>query len=128
MSFCIVSANVRELSALPALTEQTRGTLVICGHHQVAIARRRAVGALPLSQRDSHPRWSAELSRLRCRIDTVFGQLVDRCDVKRVWAGDLWHLRSRLLRKVLMPADACVAVLLNVERGNPSLHLAQVVA
>jgi hypothetical protein len=29
------------------------------------------------------------LSRVRYRIDTVFGQLVDRCAVKRVWARDL---------------------------------------
>ena len=84
---------------------------------------RRAHGvallALYLSaKRDPHPRWSAQLSRVRYRIDTVFGQLIDtvfgqlidtvfgqlveRCDVKRVWAGDLWHLCSRLLRTVLM--------------------------
>jgi hypothetical protein len=39
---------------------------------------------------------------MRSRIDTVFGQLVDRFAVKRVWARDLWHLSSRLLRTVLM--------------------------
>lgn len=77
------------------------------------------------AKRDPHPRWSAVLSRVRCRIDTVFGQLVDRCMVKRVWARDLWHLYSRLLRKVLMRT---LAVLLNVELGNPPLHLARLVA
>ncbi|HEY7419885.1 MAG TPA: IS982 family transposase [Ktedonobacteraceae bacterium] len=45
---------------------------------------------------------SAVLGRARYRIDTVFGQLTDRCQIKRVWARDLWHLRNRLLRVVLM--------------------------
>jgi hypothetical protein len=66
--------------------------------------------------RDPHPRWSARLSRVRYRIDTVFGQLVSRCDVKRVWARDLWHLSSRLLRVVPMHT---LAVRLNGELGTP---------
>ena len=56
---------------------------------------------------------------------TVFGQLVGRCAVKRVWAHDLWHLSSHLLRKVLLHT---LAVLLNGELGNPPLQLAQLVA
>jgi hypothetical protein len=40
--------------------------------------------------------WNAVLGRVRYRIDTVFGQLVDRCGAKRVWVHDLWHLRNRL--------------------------------
>ena len=77
------------------------------------------------AKRDPQPRWSAQLSRLRYRIDTVFGQLVDRCAVKRVWARDSWHLASRLLRKVLMHT---LAIVLNCHLGNPPLQLAQVVA
>jgi hypothetical protein len=77
------------------------------------------------AKRDPHPRWSGLLSRVRSRIDTVCGQLVDRCNVKRVGARDLWHLSSRLLRKVLMHS---LALLLNREHGAPPLQLAQVVA
>ena len=77
------------------------------------------------AQRDPHPRWSALLSRVRYSIDTVFGQLVDRCDVKQFWARGLWHLCSRLLRKVLMHT---VAVLLNIDLGLPPLDLARLVA
>lgn len=40
--------------------------------------------------------------RVRYRVDTVFGQLTDRCLLKRVWTRDLWHLRNRLLRAILM--------------------------
>ncbi|HEX4207928.1 MAG TPA: transposase [Ktedonobacteraceae bacterium] len=51
---------------------------------------------------------SRVLGRVRYLIDTVFGQLTDRCTIKRVWARDLWHLRNRLLRVILMlPSVAC---------------------
>lgn len=70
------------------------------------------------------PRFAALVSRLRYRIDTVFGQLVERCTVKRVWARDAWHLWSRLLRKVLMHT---LAVLLNCQQGHPPLQLARLV-
>lgn len=65
------------------------------------------------------------MSRVRYRSDTVFGPLVDRCAIKRVCARDSWHLCSRLLRNVLLPT---LAILLNVDLGNPPLHLAQLVA
>lgn len=130
--FCVAPANAHELTALPALTEQTVGTLIGDRTYwsPTTAAEWQPLGVELLApyrsaKRDPHPRWSAVLSRVRYRIDTVFGQLVDRCDVKRVWARDLWHLCSRLLRKVLMHT---LAVLLNVERGHPPLHLAQVVA
>ena len=47
-------------------------------------------------------RWSAVFGRVRSRLETVFGHLTDRCRVKRVWTRDLWHVRNRLLRMVLM--------------------------
>jgi hypothetical protein len=130
--FCVAPANTHELAALPALTEQTVGTLVGDRNYwsPMTTAECQQLGVELLApyrsaKRDPHPRWSALLSRVRYRIDTVFGQLVDRCDVKRVWARDVWHLCSRLLRKVLMHT---LAVLLNGDLGNPPLHLAQVVA
>jgi hypothetical protein len=130
--FCLAPANAHELAALPALAEHTRGTLIGDRNYwspaTTAECRRDGVELLApyrSAKRAPRPRWSALLSRVRYRIDTVFGQLVDRCAVKRVWARDLWHLCSRLLRKVLMHT---VAVLLNIEGGNPPLHLARLVA
>ncbi len=130
--FCVAPADVHELRALPALAEHTSGMLIGDRNYwspaTTAQCRRDGVELLApyrSAKRDPHPRWSALLSRVRYRIDTVFGQLVDRCAVKRVWARDWWHLCSRLLRKVLMHT---VAVLLNIERGNPPLHLARLVA
>jgi hypothetical protein len=130
--FCVAPAHAHELAALPALVEQTAGLLVgdrtYWSPATTAEWQQHGVDLLApyrSAKRDPQPRWSVVLSRVRYRIDTVFGQLVDRCAIKRVWARDRWHLRSRLLRKVLMHS---LAVLLNGELGNPPLRLAQVVA
>jgi len=61
---------------------------------------------------------------VRYRIETVFGQLVSRCDSKRVWARGLWRLGNRLLRKVLIHR---VVILLNVAHDHPPLQLALLV-
>jgi DDE family transposase len=133
--FGIAAANVHELSALPPLTEATRGSLVGDRNYwSPAVAAEWQQHGVELlapyrtAKRDPHPRWSARLSRVRYRIVTictVFGQLVDRCSIKRLWARDLWHLSSRLLRKVLMHT---LAVLFNADLGNSPLQLARVVA
>ena len=68
---------------------------------------------------------SAVLGQVRYRIDTVFGQLTDRCQFKRVWARDLWHLRNRLLRAILMHT---LCVWLNQQQEAPCLQLDQLVA
>ncbi len=73
-------------------------------------------------QRDPNPKRSALLSHFRYRIDTVFSQLTERYCIERVWAKDLWHLTSRLLRKVL---SYTVAFLLNHQVGNPPLQLSK---
>jgi len=49
-------------------------------------------------QKFHYPHWLVEK---RYRIETVFGQLVDRFHAKKVWARDAWHLTSRWLRKLL---------------------------
>ena len=45
--------------------------------------------------------WLRRLTHIRYRIETVFGQLVERYNAKRVRARDLWHLTSRWMRKLL---------------------------
>jgi hypothetical protein len=74
---------------------------------------------------DPWPQRSYLLSRWRYRIDTIFGQLVDRTHLKRVWARDLWHLCHRLLRKVLMHT---VAVWTTTQQDLPPLRFAALAA
>lgn len=92
---------------------------------RVAAAGGGSAGSLSRAKRDPHSDWSAQLSRVRYRIDTVFGQSVERCTVKRDWARDLWHLSNHLLRKVLLHT---LAALMNISPGNAALHLAKLVA
>ncbi len=125
----IAPANAHELSVVPELTEWTGGMLVgDRNYHSPKTKEELAQMGIELlapcssKKRDPSPKRSALLSRFRYRIDTVFSQLVGRYSIKRVWARDLWHLMSRLLRKVL---SHTVAFLLNHQRGNPPLRLSK---
>jgi hypothetical protein len=125
----LAPANVHELSVLPEITEATSGLIVgDRNYHSPKTKEELATMGVELlapyssKKRDPAPKKSAFLSRLRYRIDTVFSQLVGRYRVKRVWAKDLWHLASRLLRKVL---SHTVAFLLNHRAGNQPLQLAK---
>src|SRR3712207_4207173 len=127
--FSVAPANAHELCVLPEIAEFTSGLIV--GDRNYHSPKTREVLAsmgvellAPYSskKRDPTPQKSALLSRLRYRIDTVFSQLTERYSVKRVWAKDLWHLASRLVRKVL---SHTVAFLLNHQMGNPPLQLSK---
>jgi hypothetical protein len=124
----VAPANVHELSVLPELAESTSGLLVgDRNYHSPKTKEELATMGIELlapyssKKLDPNPKRSAFLSRLRYRIDTVFSQLTGRYSMKRVWARDLWHLASRLLRKVL---SHTVAFLLNHRAGNRPLQLA----
>jgi hypothetical protein len=73
---------------------------------------------------DPDPHRSAVLTRMRQTIETVIGQLAVRFHAERTWARDLWHLTSRIARKIL---SHTVAVLLNWRTGNPPLQLDQLI-
>ncbi len=127
--FSVAPANVHELSVLPELVERSWGVVVADRNYWSALVREQLAGrgvelaaSYQTKKHDPDPQRSAFLSRFRYRIDTVFSQLVERYSVKRVWARDMWHLASRLLRKVL---SHTVAFLLNHQVGNPPLQLSK---
>jgi hypothetical protein len=64
------------------------------------------------------------LMRVRRLIETVIGQLVERFSIEKVWARDLWHLTSRLNRKLLAHT---LCRWLNRHSANP-LQFEQLVA
>ena len=122
-------ANTHELSVLPELAERTCGLLLgDRNYHSPKTGEELACMGVELlapyssKKRDPNPARSAYLSRLRYRIDTVFSQLTERYCVKKVWARDMWHLSSRLLRKVL---SHTLAFLLNDRMGNQPLQLSK---
>ncbi len=128
----LAPANAHELSVLPEIVEGTSGLIVGDRNYHSPKTRQQLAGMgvellAPYSskKRDPAPKRSAFLSRFRYRIDTIFSQLTERYCIKRVWARDLWHLRSRLLRKIL---SHTVAFLLNHLAGNQPLQLAKLLA
>jgi Transposase DDE domain len=123
----LAPANVWEPAVVPLLAEGTYGLVLGDRNYDAPrIAEELASQGVQLlappkhKSRDPHPSWNLVLSHLRYRIDTVFGQLVERYHAKRIWARDAWHLWSRLLRKVL---SHTLAVLLN-QRTPERLQLA----
>ena len=77
------------------------------------------------ASRDPEPERSRSLSGVRYRIETVFSQLVERFQIKRVWARDMWHLSSRIMRKVL---SHTAAIVVNRAEGNSPLRLADLLS
>jgi hypothetical protein len=127
--FSVAPANAHELSIVPELTEGTSGLIIgDRNYHSPKTTEHLASMGVELlapyssKEFDPNPRRSAFLSRLRYRVDTVFSQLTGRYSVKQVWARDMWHLSSRLLRKVL---SHTVAFLLNHQLGNQPLQLSK---
>ena len=128
----LAPAGAADLALLEELTDGTAG---VClgdrAYWQPELAERlRAQGVellVPFKKAafDPTPARSRRITSIRYRIETVFSQLCERLSMKRVWARDLWHLSSRLLRKVLAHT---VMVVLNRAQGNDPLRLAQLLA
>lgn len=68
--------------------------------------------------------WPRKLTRKRYRIETVFGQLVERFQARQVWARDAWHLCSRWLRVILAH---CFGVFLCQRTGLSPLRFSELV-
>ena len=68
------------------------------------------------NMKDQRPKWFVKLiMRIRRRIETVIGQLSGFFDIERCGCKDMWHLTSRMARKMLA---FNVGVYLNVQAGK----------
>lgn len=130
--FALAAGNVHETHLVSGLTYGTKGLLVGDRNYWSPSLKKelqshdlKLEAPFRSATRDPWPSRSALLSRIRYRIDTVFGQLVDRYQAKRVWARDIWHLSNRLLRKTL---SHTLAFFLNQDRGHPPLQIAKLVS
>lgn len=108
-SFCLTPANGSERAALWEMASSIQGLLVgdkgylsAPLQHELQQVGVELETALRSNMHDSRdPAWVALLKRLRRLIETVIGQLVGRFSIEKVWARDLWHLSSRINRKLL---------------------------
>jgi hypothetical protein len=108
-AFSLTAGNGSEREALWDLVPAIHGLLIgDKGYLSAALQHElQQVGieletALRCNMQDTrHPTWVTLLKRMRRLIETVIGQLVERFSIERVWARDLWHLSSRVNRKLL---------------------------
>lgn len=127
--FSLCAGEVSDVALLEQLTDQTAGVCLAdraywkpelhewlrgCGLEMLVPYKKAGF--------ESRPARARAISSIRYRIETVFGQLCERFTTKRVWARDLWHLSSRLLRKVL---SHTAMIILNRAQGNEPLRLAE---
>jgi len=125
----LAPAGAADLALLEELTDETGGVCLgdraYWRPESAEWLRERGVEMLvpfKKAKSDPAPGRSRRIASIRYRIETVFSQLCERLSIKRVWARDLWHLSSRLLRKVLAHT---LLVALNRAQGNDPLRLAQ---
>lgn len=129
----LAPANVHDLTMVEELTarpNQCTGWLLGDRNYwspekRRELAEREVVLLAPEKsrKREKQP-WPRSLVHMRRRIETVFGQLVERYHAKKVWARDRWHLASRWWRKVL---SHTVAVLLCQQQGLSPLPFSELV-
>lgn len=126
--FQIAAANVDERDIAPEITQAIAGVLLgdkgyIRPELDHELARRDLYLETPVRSNmeefrpDSYLRLLGKTRRL---VETVIGQLSERFNIEKVRARDLWHLSSRVARKLLAHT---ISVLLNCERGVPPLHI-----
>ena len=123
----LAPASVQDYEIAPVLTERTCGLALGDRHDWRPVSskspseRRGCAGPLSLSQFaqvQSDRELCLGLGALSHR-QRVW-ELTDRCTLKRVWARDLWHLRNRLLRMILMHT---LGLWFNQQNAAPLLQL-----
>jgi hypothetical protein len=107
--FCLTAANGSEREALWDMVDNIHGLLIadkgyISKHLQEELQRVDVNLETPLRSNMQDPRapnYVKLLQRVRRMVETVIAQLAERFHIEKVWARDMWHLTSRLNRKLL---------------------------
>ncbi len=113
--FTLTAANADEREALWEILGQIQG-MVIGDKGYISQDLRDALRgagvelqtALRANMTDTRPKaWIALLQKVRRLIETVNSQLAEHFHFERIQARDLWHLTSRLHRKILAHTICC---------------------
>ena len=111
--FCLTPAHESEREAVWELTEAIKGGLLLALGDKGYLGAAFQAELFDLRQlelqtpvrsnmADSLPKaWRGRLNKLRRRVETTIGQLVERFRIERTWARSLWSLTNRLTRKLL---------------------------
>lgn len=125
--FTVTPANQDEREAVWEITQQIQGLLVgdkgyLSQPLQAALAQVHLDLQTPLrhNMRETRPRQVVrQLQTVRRLIETVNAQLSERFHFERIRARDLWHLTSRVNRKILAHTLCCW---LNQQLNRPLLQ------
>lgn len=109
VDFTIAAANIDERDVVPEITEKLSGFLIadkglIRPILTEELAKRNLNLQTPLrkNMKDTRPqKLVAMMMNIRRNIETVNAQLVERFRIQAIRAKDLWHLSSKVLRKIL---------------------------
>lgn len=131
LGLSLTAANVDEREVVPELVIGLNGLLLgDKGYIKSELSEQLAAQELTLltPQRRNMQGYSQHanrtVSRHRQMVETVIGHLCHWFDIETIRARDLWHLTSRLTRKILAHT---VMVLLNRSNGRPALHFADII-
>ncbi|MEL7226549.1 MAG: IS982 family transposase [Cyanobacteria bacterium J06576_12] len=127
MGLGIAAANVDERDLVPELVTGLEGLLLgDKGYLRPALTLELAKQGLQLltpTKRNMKQQLTAQQSQRLCRcrqlVETVIGHLCHWFDIERIRARDLWHLTSRLARKLLAHT---LMVFLNRAHQRSPLH------
>lgn len=129
--FTLTPANTDEKKVVPELVKKKPGLKLGDRNYWDPLLKRELKSegitleaSFKMAKYDPWSERSTLINHFRYRIETVFSQLTERFQIKKVWARDLWHLQSRLLRKVL---SHTLCFLLNQSQGNSPLQFAKLV-
>ena len=132
LGLSVTAANVDERDAVSELVIGLDGLLLgDKGYIKSDLSAQLAAQGLRLltpkrrNMQGYSPSTNRSISRSRQIVETVIAHLCHWFDIETVLARDLWHLSSRLARKVL--AHTLVAYL-NWLNGRPALHFADIIA
>lgn len=129
----VTSASGDEREALWDLTEGIQG-LVIGDKGYISAALQAELAAtgihlqtpLRANMADPRPpRVVQRLTRTRRRVETVIGQLSAQFHFEKIWARDVWHLTSRIARKVLAHT---LGIFMNRQIGRSDLQFEGLIA
>lgn len=131
--FTITPANGSERDALWEITQALHGLLIgdkgyLSQSLQIELATVDLDLQTPLRRNMSETRSFAlvrQLQTLRRLIETVTAQLTERFHFEQIRARDLWHLTSRVNRKILAHTLCCW---LNQQLARPLLQFEELVA
>jgi IS5 family transposase len=108
VGFTLTPANVDERAVLDNLIPHIKGAVLgdkglICAEKQKELAQYGINLQTPLRDNMHDPRPEAEVNalyKIRRRVETVIGQLVEHFQFTKTKAKNLWHLNAKLIRKI----------------------------